>query len=355
MRIVLTGGGTAGHVLPNIAIIEKIRKQEISYIGEKNSVEERLIKEQGINFYGIHAGKFRRYFDWRTIFDIAKAPLGFFEALVILKKIKPEIIFAKGGYVSVPVAFAARALKIPVWLHESDVSPGLANRIISRFAKKIWLSFEESRRFFEKKNVEVVGNPIRDWIAEGSRELGYKLTGFNEKKPVVLIIGGSSGALVLNKLVYKILNELLEKTQVIHITGGVGHGVEDKKHQAYRAFTYLEEGLAQGYAIADLIVSRAGSGAIFEALAVKKPLLLIPLPASASRGDQIENAEVCVKHGWALSLDQDTLTPKDFLQQILEFLHDEKLRANIVKNQQAAHFQNAAQKIATALTSIGNL
>ncbi len=296
----------------------------------------------------------RRYFDWKNFTDTLKIPLGFFESLRILKKLKPDLVFAKGGYVSVPVVLAARMLKIPVWLHESDVSPGLANKICSRFAQKIWLSFEESRKFFPRKNTEVVGNPIRREILKGNPEKGYKLTGFSShgpsRKPIVLIMGGSTGAQSLNKLVDAIAPQLTKKAQIVHITG---YRLPVTRYRLpvtrYSQFEFLNDELAHIYSIADIVVSRAGSGGIFETLAWHKPMILIPLPKTVSRGDQIENARVFEEHGWAMALDQDALTPAKFLNSIQAFLQNQPLRTAMTERQKKAKFTHAASRIAEAI------
>ncbi|MBI4994308.1 undecaprenyldiphospho-muramoylpentapeptide beta-N-acetylglucosaminyltransferase [Candidatus Peregrinibacteria bacterium] len=352
MRIVFTGGGTGGHVFPNLAVIKEVRGQrsEVSvfYIGEKGAMEEKLVVQAGIPFYGIYAGKLRRYFDFKNFVDVFKLPVGFFQAFFILRKLRPQIIFAKGGYVSVPVVIAARFLGLPVWLHESDFSPGLANKICSRFAKKIFVSFEESRRFFSGCNVEVVGNPIRKWLLKGDKEIGYRLTGFSREKPVILIMGGSTGAQSLNKLVEKILPKLLKHTQIVHI---IGVTPTSYKLQAtsYKQFEFLNEDLAHIYAISNLIISRAGSGAIFEILALKKPMILVPLPAEASRGDQIENALVFAQRGWARVIHQDKVTPEEFLKEILDLLNDKKAQTQMIENQKRVDYGSSALKIAKAI------
>lgn len=282
--------------------------------------------------------------------DAFKVPLGFFGSLKILKQLKPDLVFAKGGYVSVPVVLAAWVRGIPVWLHESDVSPGLANKICSRFAAKIWLSFEESVKFFPGKNVEVVGNPLRREILKGDVEKGYQLTGFSEKLPVVLVMGGSTGAQSLNKLVEEILPKLTKETQVVHITGSASRssGSASTRHR-YKTFEFLHEELAHIYAIADLVVSRAGSGSIFETLAWVKPMLLIPLPKGASRGDQIENARVFESHGWALAREQDSLTAEGLFEQIQNLLKNETLLRSMTERQKKAHATGGASRIAEAI------
>lgn len=322
---------------------------KIFYIGEKNSFEEKLCLERNIRFYGIYAGKFRRYFDIKNALDIFKISVGIFQAYWILKHLKPHLVFSKGGYVSLPVVLAARFLKIPLWIHESDATPGLATKFASLFAQKIFLAFEESKKFFPEKNREVIGNPIRREVRQGMREEGYGLTGFSKTLPVVLVMGGSSGARSLNELVYKILPQLLKKAQVVHVTGN-RQLVTGNWGERYRAFQFLDgKRLAHCYAVADVVISRAGSGSIFEVLAIGKPLLLIPLPKSASRGDQIENAEIFEKHGWALSMYEEKISPQEFLEKIKLLLYDKKLQKFLCENQKKANFRDAGFMIAEAI------
>ncbi|MBI5413849.1 undecaprenyldiphospho-muramoylpentapeptide beta-N-acetylglucosaminyltransferase [Candidatus Peregrinibacteria bacterium] len=352
MRVVFTGGGTGGHVLPNIAIIDEISKlggAEVFYIGSKKSSEQDIAEGAGLPFYEISTGKLRRYFDLKNFVDFLKVPLGFFQAVGILRKLKPNLVFSKGGYVAVPVVLAARLLGIPVWIHEADLTPGLATKICVPFAGKIWLSFEESRRFYKGRNVEVVGNPVRSSILKGDKKRGYKFTGFSEKMPVCLVIGGSTGAQSLNKLILKNLPELLKKVQVLHITGRIGEKFTENAH--YKHFEFLDKELADCYAITDFIVGRAGSGSLFEGLALKKPMILVPLPRSASRGDQIENAEIFEKHGWAAVLNQETLSPEQLLEAILKFADDKKLCDHMSANQKKSPYAKAAKKIAEAILS----
>lgn len=313
-----------------------------------------MIEAEGIDFYGISAGKIRRYWDLKNFTDFFKVPFGIIESYKILKKLKPDLIFAKGGYVSVPVIFAACALGIPVWMHESDVSPGLANKICAKFADRIFLSFEESRLFFKNARVSVVGNPIREEILRGDLNKGCKFTGFSKDLPVILVVGGSTGARSLNQLVYEILPELLKKTQVIHITGQEAAKFlpsANLEKTRYRAFEFLGKELADCYAIADLVVSRAGSGSIFEVAAVGRPLLLIPLPRYASRGDQIENAACFANKGFAFALDQETLSPQQLKKTIFEMMKDKVLREKMVQSQKIALQKDAAHKIAQEIFS----
>jgi UDP-N-acetylglucosamine--N-acetylmuramyl-(pentapeptide) pyrophosphoryl-undecaprenol N-acetylglucosamine transferase len=328
----------------------------VFYIGGRKSAEEKIAKEHGIPFYGIYTGKLRRYFDFKNFTDAFKVPLGFLQALYRLWRLKPDLVFAKGGYVSVPVVLAAHVLRIPIWLHESDVTPSLSAKICGRYAAKIWLSFEESRQFFPNvKNIEVVGNPIRKKITKGSCEHGYKFTSFHGDKPVVMIVGGSSGAESMNKIVYEILHKLLQEVQIIHVTGPHSdlpfHMAAVDKHN-YRSYEFLEGELADCYAISDLVVSRAGSGSLFEILACGIPMILIPLPSFASRGDQLENAAIFEKHGLAKVLHQETLKPEKLLKEILGLLHDKHACTDMMKAQSEIKLKDATEKIAREMLTL---
>lgn len=310
------------------------------------------MKEQAVAFFPIRAGKVRRYFDFKNVIDLFKMPIGLFQAYRILKREKPDIVFAKGGYVSVPVVLAARLLKIPIWIHESDRTPGLSTKITARFAKEIWLSFEESKSYFKKyksANIHVVGNPIRKKLLTGSPEIGFKLTGLNPAKPVLLVIGGSTGAQFLNQFVQKNLKELLKVTQIVHITGAQKKAALVADTKGYFACEYLNEDLAHVYAMTTLALSRAGSGGIFELLALHKPMILVPLPKSASRGDQIENAEVFAKNGWAITVDQDRVSAKDLIATIHALAENPNLQTKQSSRQKTAPLNAAAQRIADAL------
>ena len=316
------------------------------------------MREEEIPFYGIHAGKLRRYFDFKNVIDAFKVPLGFFEALRILRQKKPTIVFAKGGYVSVPVVFAARALGIPVWLHESDLTPGLSNRLCSRAASQIWLSFEESTRYFagrDPQSVHVVGNPIRREVTQGNKKRGYEFTGCSSEKPVVLVMGGSSGAASLNALIFKIIPQLARHAQVVHVTGALTDEIRAlcdtlvQKEKSYHHFDFIGEELSDVYAITDLAVSRAGSGSLFELLACGIPMVLVPLPKSASRGDQIENAASFATRGWATALDQDSLTTERLAEVITQFVKDENMRTGMINAQKNATLTHGASEIASAL------
>jgi UDP-N-acetylglucosamine--N-acetylmuramyl-(pentapeptide) pyrophosphoryl-undecaprenol N-acetylglucosamine transferase len=256
-----------------------------------------------IKYIAISSGKMRRYFSWQNFLDFFRFFWGIHQAKIVLKKFGPKVVFSKGGFVSFPVTKAAKKLGIPVVLHESDVSPGLANRLAMKSADKICVSFEETKKYIAPKllkRVLVTGNPVRESVLNGDKPRGYEFTGLMHKKPVILVIGGSSGAMQLNELVWGCLDKLLNKFQIVHLVGrGNLHKCFDKK--GYAQFEYLDKELKDIYAISDLVISRGGANALFELALLGKKVLIIPLSHRASRGDQFDNAEVFVhKLGWGL-------------------------------------------------------
>ncbi|MBE5848260.1 MAG: undecaprenyldiphospho-muramoylpentapeptide beta-N-acetylglucosaminyltransferase [Lachnospiraceae bacterium] len=319
-RIVLTGGGTAGHVTPNIALIPALKEADydIHYIGSFDGIEKRLIEDFDIPYYGISTGKFRRYFDLKNFTDPFRVMKGYAEAKKILKQIAPDIVFSKGGFVSVPVVRAAHALHIPCIIHESDMTPGLANKICIPVAEKICLNFPETMQYIPKGKGILTGSPIRKELSEGDAERARTLCGFNSDKPVVMVMGGSLGAAAINKAIREALKSILEDFQVIHICGkekvdNLLLGVE-----GYKQFEYVKTELKDLFALADVIVSRAGANAICELLALKKPNILIPLSPKASRGDQMLNAKSFEAQGFSIVIDEDDLSDSLLVEKIRE-------------------------------------
>ena len=282
-KIVLTGGGTAGHVTPNIALMPALKKDgyQISYIGSYDGIERRLIEELNVPYYGISSGKLRRYFDVKNFTDPFKVVKGYFEARKILKKLKPDVVFSKGGFVSVPVVLAAKSCKIPAIIHESDMTPGLANKLAIPSAYKICHNFPETADNLPKGKAVLSGSPIRQELLTGNRFKGLQLCGFNDEKPVILVIGGSLGAAAINEAVRKALPVLLPSYQIIHVCGKGKVDAAIKNCPGYIQFDYVKDELSDLLAAADLVISRAGSNAICEFLALNKPNILIPLPAGA--------------------------------------------------------------------------
>ena len=309
-KLLLTGGGTAGHVTPNIAMLPLLREQgyDISYIGSYNGIEKKLITEQNVPYYGISTGKLRRYFDLKNLTDPFRVIKGCFEARKLIRTIKPDVVFSKGGFVSVPVVLAAHREHIPVIIHESDMTPGLANKICIPYANKVCCNFPETVAMIPDSKGILTGTPIRAELSRGDRQTGLDLCHFTSNKPVIMVIGGSLGAQHVNEAIRSILPSLLERFQVVHLCG---KGKVDESFYSttgYYQFDYIDKELKDLFAAADIVVSRAGANAIFELLSLNKPNLLIPLPAGASRGDQILNAQSFKKQGFSMVLPEEELT-----------------------------------------------
>lgn len=319
-KIVLTGGGTAGHVTPNLALIPELKKAgyDITYIGSYEGIEKKLIADFDIPYYGVSTGKLRRYLDPKNFSDPFRIMKGFVEAKKILKKIKPDIIFSKGGFVSVPVVRAASTLKIPCIIHESDITPGLANKLCIPVATKVCCNFPETMQYIPESKCILTGTPIRNELTEGSRSKALELCGFSDDKPVVLIIGGSQGAGSINKIVRTVLPKLLESYHVIHICGKEKMDNLLLNQPGYKQFEFLKEDLKDVFALSDVVVSRAGANSICELLALRKPNLLIPLPSTASRGDQLLNADSFEKQGFSLVLHEEDLDEKSFMNALAD-------------------------------------
>ena len=319
-KIVLTGGGTAGHVTPNIALIPTLREMgyEIEYIGSKDGIEKRLIENQGIPYHAISSGKLRRYLSAKNLSDPFRIMKGYSEAKKLLDEIKPDIVFSKGGYVSVPVVYAASKKKIPAIIHESDITPGLANKLCFKKADKICCNFPETLQYLPEGKAVLTGSPIRSELFSGTRPAGLRLCGFDGSKPVIMVIGGSLGAVSVNEQVRHALPGLLENFDVAHICGkgNLDETLSDTK--GYKQFEYLQSELRHLFACCDIVISRAGANAICELLALKKPALLIPLPTAGSRGDQLLNAESFEKQGFSLVLREEDMTDETLIDSVKE-------------------------------------
>ena len=303
-HIILTGGGTAGHVTPNIALLPRLRQAgyEISYIGSREGLEKKLIEAQNIPYYGISSGKLRRYFDWKNFTDPFRVIKGFSEATALMKRLKPDIVFSKGGFVSVPVVMAAKRCHIPVICHESDLTPGLANRLSLPAATKVCCNFPETLEHLPAEKAVLTGCPIRRELTEGKRAAALTLTGFLPDKPVLMVMGGSLGAAAVNQAVREALPELLKDWQVVHLCGKGKLDESLRNLKGYVQYEYIQKELPDLFALCDIVISRAGANAICELLALRKPTLLIPLPAKSSRGDQILNARSFERQGFSMAL-----------------------------------------------------
>lgn len=309
-HIVLTGGGTAGHVTPNIAMIPRLKElgYKISYIGSYDGIEKKLIEELDIPYYGISSGKLRRYFDVKNFTDPFKVMKGLFEAKKLMKQLKPDVVFSKGGFVTVPVVIAASRKKIPTFIHESDMTPGLANKLSIPFATKVCCNFPETVSHLPADKAVLTGTPIRQELLTGNPEKALEFTGFTPAKPVILIIGGSLGAAAVNDAVRAILPELLKEFQVIHLCGKDKLDESLKGTKGYVQYEYIKKELADLFALSSIVISRAGANAICELSALNKPNLLIPLSARASRGDQILNARSFERLGYSKVLEEEEIT-----------------------------------------------
>lgn len=319
-KIVLTGGGTAGHVTPNIALMPKLKElgYDIFYMGSYDGIEKKLIEDFDIPYYGIATGKFRRYFDPKNFSDPFRVIKGVAEAKKYLKAIKPDVVFSKGGFVSVPVVRAAASLKIPCIVHESDMTPGLANKLCIPVAKKVCCNFPETLRNLPADKAVLTGSPIREELVKGRKEAAYELCGFDESKPVIMVIGGSQGSAAINQAVRDALPELLEDFQIVHLCGKEKMDNLLLTTKGYKQFEYIKSELKDIFAMADIVISRAGANAINELLALKKPNLLIPLPSASSRGDQILNAKSFESQGFSIVVDEDDLTVKLLIEKVQE-------------------------------------
>lgn len=318
-KIVMTGGGTAGHVTPNIALMPALKENgfEISYIGSYDGIEKRLIEALNIPYYGISSGKLRRYFDLKNFSDPFKVVKGYCQAVHLLKKIHPDVVFSKGGFVSVPVVLAAKHCKIPAIIHESDITPGLANKLAIPSATKVCCNFPETMKYLPSEKAVLTGSPIRQELLNGDASKAFSMCNFKDtEKPVILIIGGSSGSKVINTALRDLLPELLKRYNVIHLCGKGNLDPSLSNTDGYAQFEYANKELADLFALSDLVISRAGANAICELLALRKPNILIPLSAAASRGDQILNANSFRSSGYSYVLEEEDVSNTALLEAI---------------------------------------
>lgn len=320
--IVLTGGGTAGHVTPHLALIPKLKETgfDIHYIGSAG-IERELMENQPLTFHTVQSGKLRRYFDWKNLTDPFRVLWGAIQSIRLIGKIKPDVCFSKGGFVAVPVVIGCWVHRVPVLAHESDLTPGLANRISARFARKVAATFPECAEALAPKGV-LTGTPLRPELFRGEREKGLQLAGFKGSKPVLLMMGGSQGAQSLNKTLREALPRILPYMDVLHLCGKGNLDENLENTPGYFQTEFLSGSLPDALACADLVLSRAGANALCEFAALKKPMLLIPLPLSSSRGDQILNAKSYRGRGLANVLPQEDLTADTLVQALEKLAND---------------------------------
>lgn len=347
-KILLTGGGTAGHVTPNIALLPALKNAgyEIKYMGSYDGIEKKLIEELGIDYIGISSGKLRRYMSLKNFTDPFRVLKGFREAKKFIKTYRPDVVFSKGGFVSVPVVFAADHYKIPVIIHESDMTPGLANKLSIPHAYKICHNFPETANYLPTGKSLLTGSPIRSELLSGSADKGRALCHFTAQKPVIMVIGGSLGAASVNKWIRESLDSLLENYQIVHLCGKGKLDESLQNKPGYVQFEYIKDELKDLFSMSDLLISRAGANAICEILALKKPNILIPLSAKASRGDQILNAASFKKQGYSEVLEEEEISTELLLSTIDSVY---KNRDRYIKNMEHS---GSADSIQTILTLI---
>ena len=333
-RIILTGGGTAGHVTPNIALLPRLKElgYDIQYIGSYTGIEKELIEPFGIPYHGISSGKLRRYFSVQNFTDPFRVLKGFREAHKLIRQLKPDVIFSKGGFVSVPVVLAGKRCKVPVIIHESDMTPGLANKIAIPSAAKVCCNFPETLKSLPEGKAVLTGSPIRQELLSGNKIAAMDMCHFTSDKPVILVIGGSLGAVAVNNAVREALPELLKDFQIIHLCGKGKMDESLKDVEGYCQFEYIKNELRNLFALADIVISRAGANAICELLALRKPNLLIPLSAKASRGDQILNARSFERQGFSLVLEEEQLTKETLLNAVKTLYENRTTFINSMKN-----------------------
>lgn len=335
VKIAFTGGGTVGHVSVNLSLIPTALEKghEAFYIGSKQGIEREMITSQlpEITYYPISSGKLRRYLSVENLKDVFKVVKGIGDARKVLKRERPDIVFSKGGFVSVPVILAAKSLNIPTIVHESDLTPGLANKIAIKFAKRLYTTFEDTLKYVPHEKSDFVGATIREDLKHGHQQNGYALTGFTPNKKILLVMGGSMGSLKINEAIRRHLDELLQTYQIIHLTGK-GLVASNINKDGYVQYEFVKEELTDLLAITDTVVSRAGANAIYEFLTLRLPMLLIPLGLDQSRGDQIDNAKYFEKQGYATMLDESELSSDTLLLALTEL---EKNRHQYIQNMES--------------------
>ena len=350
-KILLTGGGTAGHVTPNLALVPYLEKAgfKIQYIGSYEGIEKSLVEKAGIPYTGISSGKLRRYMDIRNFTDPARILKGLREARKYMKHNRPDVVFSKGGFVSVPVIFAASELHIPIVIHESDLSPGLANKLSIPRASKICYSFPETQKYLAGSHAVHTGLPVRKELSQGISAEGLRMCGFTGGKPVLMIIGGSLGSAAVNEAVRKSLDGLLNTFDVIHVCGSGKTDPSLENIPGYVQLEYAGEELAHLFAAADVVISRAGANVINELAALKKPSLLIPLGTNASRGDQLLNADSFLKRGFADVLKEEDMTQETLMAKVMSVFDN---REKYIDAMAAAHQEDPAALITQVILSV---
>lgn len=350
-KIVMTGGGTAGHVTPNLALLPYLKEAgfEVHYIGSYTGIEKKLVEHAGVPYYGISSGKLRRYHDWKNFTDPFRVIKGFSEANQLLKHLNPDVVFSKGGFVSVPVVMAAARQHVPAIIHESDMTPGLANKLAIPFASKVCCNFPETMKYLPDGKAVHTGSPIRKELFSGSKEAGLSFAGFNNEKPVILIMGGSIGSKFINNAVWSSLDDLLQDFQIVHLVGKGNINKDLVGKTGYQQYEFISEELNNVFAMTDLMISRAGANSISEILALKIPNILIPLSAAASRGDQILNAASYEKQGFSTVLQEEELTGEILVKSVKDVF---KRRDKIKEKMASSHLLDANTTIMNLISEL---
>ncbi|MCK4891033.1 MAG: undecaprenyldiphospho-muramoylpentapeptide beta-N-acetylglucosaminyltransferase, partial [Candidatus Pacebacteria bacterium] len=356
MKVLLTGGGTGGHIMPILAVIKKLKNENVDFlfIGPKSNFNK-IIKKEGVKVKTINAGKLRRYLSIKNLFDTIKIPIGFIQSLYIIYNYKPDIVFSKGGYASVPPVLAAWIFRIPVITHESDTVPGLANKIVSKFASKIFVSFSDSKKYFVSNKIIYTGNPIREEILNGDKNKAKKIFDLKENIPTILIFGGSQGAKKINEMVLKILPKVLDGTQIIHVCGKNNYielkneieKLNIKNKHRYKVYPFLTDKLKDAYALCNVVISRAGANSLSEIIALEKPGIIIPLSSSAN-DHQMENAKFFAEKGMVILIKEENLTVDIMIKELSKILRKDDFRANMIRkmNKHNSGEKNAVNLIA---------
>ena len=350
-KIFLTGGGTAGHVTPNLALIPGLIAEgyRVEYVGSKNGIERRLIEPLDIPYHALAAGKLRRYFDWQNFTDVLRVISGFLQALGLMISNRPDLLFSKGGFVATPVVWAAWLLRVPVIIHESDMTPGLANRLSMPFARRICYSFPETASHLPAHKAVLTGIPVREELLQGDADQARQWLNFYEDKPLLLVVGGSLGSQVINKAVRDVLEDLLVDFNVVHICGAGQTEELLARYGGYRQYEYLDEQLKHLFALTDIVISRAGATMLFELLALRKPHLLVPLSRRASRGDQILNAQSFEQQGFSMVLQEESLNGKQLLGNVKQLYQQ---RGEYIDAMSSQAEGQAIRRVREALNSV---
>ncbi|MFX3657595.1 MAG: UDP-N-acetylglucosamine--N-acetylmuramyl-(pentapeptide) pyrophosphoryl-undecaprenol N-acetylglucosamine transferase [bacterium] len=348
-HLLCTGGGTAGHVIPALPVLERARAAgaRVSFVGSRSGLEARLLADSGVDYHGIAAGKLRRYLSIDNLADVFRVGAGIWQAWRLLGRLRPDVVFSKGGFVSFPVVFAAWLRRVPVVAHESDLSPGLANRLALPFVRTLCVTFADTRVARFRGRRVVTGTPLREALLGGDAGRGRARLGIDGARPVLLVTGGSLGAQAINQAVDGALDALLADFEVVHVRGGGNR--PPRQAAGYHPFEYVGEGWGDLLAAADLVVSRAGANTLYELLALKKPTLLIPLSARVSRGDQGENAAWARGHGYCRVLDEQALTPDRLVAEVCTLARE---RAAVQAALAAFQVPDAASAIVAELEAV---